>query len=393
MSKYRGMTSDSCYFAMKESSDKMSSLVNKAVRRGGPVAANMLSLQDAENRSRAKLPVEEQTVLALLKSDPGLYASKLQSFSAIPEHMKTPLRYKPVSEEVYPAPDTIASLRNQYPSTFFYVNQRDKTAAINLAAFAKALSKTVAPKVSKGFGASAKRFLGSSSLMGGLRTLQDEEMRQRHGIAGTFSRKMASPKTWIMGGITSTVAPALSKYGPAGMGKLGGAIKGKATAGWRHKVGGTLQKGGDFFGGKLVDLSPEAIERSGVLKQSAAVKDGARQTLSALKGHKRKGAARFKQVRSHLKKSKEALKRGENLDRIGRQGAKDYVRQGMKTNKWGQRLNPFNPLSAVGIAGGMTGVAGPWSPGSALYEEDSTWYKPFQSKAFDPYRKNERRFT
>lgn len=593
---YKGMGPDSCSFALKDHSDKLSGLLTKLLDPALAHINNAVTAQNASELSFSKLTPEQRQALEAVENNPELYAMKTLGIQGTPDAIKSaPLDTDP--ERLYlnktaglttrfPNIDKIAKFnlarlaataagtsglvagartlannpKREYaggwttfkdylsdPATWMmgtaltpvarmglrnaasryrafktpapavkaaalesgfndrYFEEYDKTAsAALLSKFVPGAAKYISKMTTKlgpaPQGNFLKRLAGTSALVGGFRTMSDEDMRQKHGILGTFGRKMISPKTWVMGAGGAFAAPRISSAGTKLFGWTGKKIGGN--------VGGKMQKMSEFFQGKSFDTSAKGIESAvakntaaagKTLKQETARKmyyDAASDSLKKQFGGKMPGteaewqsflkeggkALRTEKAALNLKTNAknlywdaapqplknihgnvmptdpvkwqeftrqggEWLRKGkltgkhtgfqEGVRTIGsrtgkpipttqapssfRQGVKGIgeragaetqkqmatpgfqdrvfkqttqdIRKGVKTNKWGKRLNPFDPFSIVGIGGAMTGVAGPWSPAGAMWEEDSMAYKPFSGKAYDPFANTRKRFT
>ncbi|MFA5457535.1 MAG: hypothetical protein WC261_07910 [Synergistaceae bacterium] len=511
---YKGMGPDSCSFALKDHSDKLSGLLTKLLDPALEHINNAVTAQNASELSFSKLTPEQRQALEAVENNPELYAMKTLGIQGTPDAIKSaPLDTDPErlylnktagSTSMFPNIDKIAKFnlarlaatavgtsgmvagartlannpKREYaggwttfkdylkdPATWMmgvaltpvsqmglrnaasrykafrapapsvkaaalesgfsdhYFEEYDKTAsAALLSKFVPGAAKYISKMTTKlgpaPHGSFLKRFAGTSALVGGFRTLSDEDMRQKHGILGTFGRKMISPKTWVMGAGGAFAAPRISSAGTKLFGWTGKKIGGN--------VGNKMQKMSEFFQGKTFDTSAKGIEAAvaknttaagRTLKRDimrkmyydaapAAIKKkmfgGKMPTTDAawtefLNATRKINAGTFKQnikglgQRAGAETQKQMATPGFQ-HRVLKQTTQD-IRKGVKTNKWGKRLNPFDPFSIAGIGGAMTGVAGPWTPAGAMWEEDSMAYKPFSGKAYDPFANTRKRFT
>lgn len=593
---YKGMGPDSCSFALKDHSDKLSGLLTKLLDPALEQLNNAVTAQNASELPFSKLTPEQKQALEAVENNPELYAMKTLGIQRTPDAIKSaPLDTDPErlylnktagSTARFPHIDKIAkfnlarlaatavgtsglmagartlanSPKREYtggwttfkdylkdPATWMmgvaltpvarmglrnaasrykafktpapsvkaaalesgfngrYFEEYDKTASPALLSkfvpdAARYISKMTTKLGPAPQGSFLKRLAGTSALVGGFRTLSDEDMRQKHGILGTFGRKMISPKTWVMGAGGAFAAPRISSGGTKLFGWTGKKIGGK--------VGDKMQKMSEYWQGRSFDTSAKGIEASVARNTTAAAKtlkrenmrkmyyEAAPDSLKKQFGGKMPGTeaewqsflkeggkmlraekaalnlkTNSKQLywdaapqplknmysnimptdpgkwREFTRRGGEWLRKGkitgkhtgfqEGVRTIGsrtgkpipvtqapssfRQGVKGIgeragaetrkqmatpgfqdkvfkqttqdIRKGVKTNKWGKRLNPFDPFSIVGIGGTMTGVVGPWTPAGAMWEEDSIAYKPFSSKAYDPFANTRKRFT
>jgi len=257
----------------------------------------------------------------------------------------------------------------------------------------------------------AAKYIGGVGAASAFSTLTDEDMRERYGVLGTFGRKLISPKTQAI-------------------------AAGFAAA---PIVGRTLRQG--YIGGvkKFTGTSKGGIIRQ-TFRRSAFAMDPTMQAASAMqKGKGDFGAANllkssfmsgnYDRANKTVSATMDALKRsasdvgiknvqfknnilsGDNFAEIGKKMRTEAVKLKDTAGNWvnpahktaydvGGKVNMstwrrsasdvFNPYSVGGsigaIGGGMTGMNyGPWAPASAFLDEQSSVFKPFSGRRWDPY--------
>ena len=293
---------------------------------------------------------------------------------------------------------------------FSQLSSRDKTAMLMVAASLSLYGPKVTDKQAlPGAGVLknlAKKYLGGVAAAAGFCTLTDEDMRDRYGVIGTFGRKLISPRT-------QALAAGFAAAPIVGRGLRSGYIGGV------KKLTGTAKRG----------LIKQTLRRSAFamdprMQAASALRTAGSPNLlkaSYLGGNYGRAGRTADATMGALKKSmgdvgiktpfKNSIISGDNYAEIGKEMRTAASK--MKT-PGGEFVNPkykaafdaggkirnstwrrsaadvFNPYSVGGsvgaIGGSMAGLKyGPWSPATAFMDEESSVFKPFSGRRWDPF--------